>query len=120
MKAILEIASNAQMHRRALETARKLASGKKAQAADLHIGFESAAQLFAELTAERLRTLETLRRDGVQSIYALAKTLGRNYSNVHGDISRLISLGLVERDGDGVRAPFDELEIHVPLLAQAA
>jgi predicted transcriptional regulator len=52
--------------------------------------------------------------------YALAKTLGRNYSNVHGDIARLIALGLVERDSDGVRAPFDELEIHVPLLTETA
>ncbi len=119
MKAILEIASNAQMHRRALETARNL-TATGARAADLHIGFESAAQLFSELSAERLRTLETLRREGTQSIYALAKTLGRNYSNVHGDISRLIALDLVERDGNGVRVPFDELEIHVPLLAQAA
>ena len=119
MKAILEIASNEQMHRRALEAARNLAR-RKAQAADLHIGFEGAAHLFGELTAERLRTLETLRREGAQSIYALAKTLGRNYSNVHGDVSRLMALGLVEREDNGVRAPFDELEIHVPLLAQAA
>jgi len=119
MKAILEIASNDEMHRRALEAARNLdAAG--ARAADLHIGFESAAQLFAELSAERLRTLETLRREGAQSIYALARALGRNYSNVHGDVSRLIALGLVEREGQAVRAPFDELEIHVPLLARAA
>jgi predicted transcriptional regulator len=119
MKAILEITTNEQMHRRALAAARNLTT-KGAQATDLRIGFESAAQLLAELTVERLRTLETLRRDGAQSIYALAKALGRNYSNVHGDVSRLIALGLVERDNNGVRAPFDELEIHVPLLAQAA
>jgi predicted transcriptional regulator len=119
MKAIIEITSNAEMHRRALETARNLGAGK-VQAANLRIGFENAAQLFAELSAERLRTLETLRREGAQSIYALAKTLGRNYSNVHGDITRLMTLGLIERDGDGVYTPFDELEIHVPLLSHAA
>jgi predicted transcriptional regulator len=119
MKVIIEIASNEQMHRRALEAARKLTAGA-AQATDLRIGFESATQLLSELSAERLRTLQTLRREGTQSIYALAKTLDRNYSNVHGDVSRLIALGLVERVGDGVRAPFDELEIHVPLLVQAA
>jgi predicted transcriptional regulator len=119
MKAIIEITSNEQMHRRALETARHLAAGK-AKSTDLHIGFENTARLFSELSAERLRALETLRREGSQSVYALAKTLGRNYSNVHGDIARLIALGLVERDGNGVNAPFDELEIHVPLLAQAA
>lgn len=119
MKAIIEIAGNQDMHRRAVAAARALAAGK-IEAVDLRIGFESAAQVFAEFTAERLRTLETLRREGTQSIYMLAKSLGRNYSNVHGDVQRLIALGLVERDGDGVRVPFDELEIHVPLAALAA
>lgn len=56
----------------------------------------------------------------VAQCYALAKALGRNYSNVHGDVQRLMALGLVERDGDRVYAPFDELEIHVPLGARAA
>ena len=119
MKAIIEIASNQDMHRRAVAAARALAAGK-IEATDFRIGFESAAQVFAELTVERLRTLETLRRGGTQSVYALAKALGRNYSNVHGDVQRLMALGLVERDGDGVRAPFDELEIHLPLVGLAA
>ena len=107
------------MHRRAVAAAHALAAGK-VETADFRIGFESAAQVFAELTTERLRTLETLRREGSQSIYALARALGRNYSNVHGDVQRLMALGLVERDGEKVHAPFDELEIHVPLGAQAA
>jgi predicted transcriptional regulator len=128
MKAIIEVASNQDLHRRAVAAARALAAGK-IEATDLRIGFESAAQVFAELTPERLRTLETLRRTpgvspdrlgGVQSIYALAKLLGRNYSNVHGDVQRLIALGLVERDGEGVRVPFDALEIRVPLDARQA
>ena len=119
MKAIIEIASNADMHRHAVAAARALAAGK-VEADELHIGFESAAEVFAEFTAERLRTLETLRREGSQSIYALAKTLGRNYSNVHSDVQRLLALGLVERDADGVRVPFDALEIRVPLGTRAA
>lgn len=119
MKAIIEIATNADMHRHAMAAAGAHAAGA-ARATDYHLGFESAAQLFAELTTERLRTLETLRREGAQSIYALAKTLGRNYSNVHGDVQRLMVLGLVERDNKKVRVPFDELEIHVPLGARAA
>lgn len=119
MKAIIEIASNNDMHRRAISAARAHAAGH-AQASDYRIGFESAAQVFAELTVERLRTLETLRREGVQSIYALAKSLGRNYSNVHSDVQRLMALGLVERGENGVSAPFDELEIHVPLSEHAA
>lgn len=119
MKAIIEIAGDTEMHRRAIGAARALAAGK-VEAADYRLGFTSTGEVFAELTAERLRTLETLRREGAQSVYALAKTLGRNYSNVHRDVQRLMALGLVERDDDGVRVPFDELEIHVPLGARAA
>lgn len=119
MKAIIEITSNADMHRHAINAARALAAGK-VEATDYHLGFANAAQVFAELSPERLRTLETLHRNGVQSIYALAKTLERNYSNVHSDVQRLMALGLVERDSGGVRAPFDELEIHLPLGVQAA
>jgi predicted transcriptional regulator len=119
MKAIIEIASNKDMHRHAVAAARAQAAGH-AEATDFHLGFESAAQVFAELTVERLRTLEMLHKGGAQSIYALAKALSRNYSNVHNDVQRLMALGLVERGEDGVRAPFDELEIHVPLAERAA
>lgn len=119
MKAIIEIADNTDMHRRAVAAARALATGE-VQTADYRLGFSSAAEVFAELTAERLRTLQTLRAAGAMSIYALAKALGRNYSNVHQDVQRLIALGLVERDQDGVRVPFDALEIRVPLGARAA
>ena len=119
MKAIIEIASNNDMHRRAMAAARAQA-GSHAQSTDFRLGFESAAQVFAELTVERLRALETLRQEGTQSIYALAKTLGRNYSNVHSDVQRLMALGLVERGENGVSAPFDELEIHVPLSERVA
>ena len=118
MKAIIEIASNKDLHRRALETARAVAAGK-IEETEFRIGFESVAKVFADLTAERLRTLETLRSGGTQSVYALAKALGRNYSNVHSDVQRLMALGLIERDDEGVRAPFDALEIHVPLGARA-
>lgn len=119
MKAIIEIVSNEDAHRRAVAAARAH-SGGQTQATDYRLGFETAAQVFAELTAQRMHTLETLRRDGAQSIYALAKTLGRNYSNVHGDVQRLIALGLIQRGEDGISVPFDELEIHVSLDARAA
>lgn len=119
MKAIIEIASNADMHRREVAAASALAAGR-VQTADYRLGFASAAEVFAELTSERLRTLETLHAHGTLSVYALAKQLERNYSNVHQDVQRLIALGLVERDESGVRVPFDALEIRVSLGTRAA
>lgn len=67
-----------------------------------------------------MRTRETLKSRGRKSIYVLAITLERNYSNVHSDIQRLITLGLVERDGDGFHVPFDAVEIHLCLGAAQA
>jgi predicted transcriptional regulator len=87
---------------------------------DFHLSFESARQLFAEITPARLDLLDTLRKNGPCSIYALAKAATRNYSNVHTDIARLIDLGLVEKtDGETIHVPFDDVEVHFH-LAQAA
>jgi predicted transcriptional regulator len=69
--------------------------------------------LLRTLTAARWELLERLRDVGPLSIYQLAKRLGRDYKNVHTDVSRLVEVGLVEkRDGrvhvawDVVRAEF--------------
>ena len=76
--------------------------------------------MFAELTPARLDLLDTLRRTGACSVNALAKAAGRNYSNVHTDVSRLEELGLIERsEGGAVSVPFDAVEIRFP-LAQVA
>ena len=84
------------------------------------LNFESARSLFAELTPARLDLLDTLRRVGPCSIYAVAKAAERNYSNVHTDVTRLEELGLIERSEDGnVLVPFESVEILVP-LAQVA
>jgi predicted transcriptional regulator len=88
--------------------------------ADYHLSFESARKLFSELTPARFDLLQTLRNTGSCSVYALAKMAERNYSNVHGDIARLIDLGLVERaEDDTVCVPFDDVEVHFH-LAKAA
>jgi len=69
--------------------------------------------LLRTLTAARWELLERLREAGPLSIYQLAKRLGRDYKNVHTDVSRLVEVGLIEkRDGrvhvawDVVRAEF--------------
>ena len=40
--------------------------------------------------------------------------MGRNYSNVHADVQKLIEHGLVEKDeGDHVFVPFDDVLVRV-------
>ncbi len=114
MKAIIEILPRGGIFNAARAD---LAAGGNT---DYHLAFESARLLFSELTPARLDLLDTLRRLGPSTIYALAKAAGRNYSNVHADVSRLIELGLIERcEDDKVYVPFDDVEVHFRLAAAA-
>ena len=117
MKVIIEVARKGSIFRTA---AQQLANARQGQTPDFRLSFESARSLFAELTPARLDLLDTLRRVGPCSVYALAKAAERNYSNVHTDVSRLEELGLIERsEADAISVPFESVEILVP-LAQVA
>lgn len=64
--------------------------------------------LLRTLTPARWELLDRLREAGPLSIYQLAKRLGRDYKNVHTDVSRMADIGLVEKDADGrVSVPWD-------------
>lgn len=117
MKAIIEVARKGAV----FDTARKqIAMAGGGESPDYYLSFESARALFSELTPARLDLLNTLRGLGQSSVYALAKASGRNYSNVHADIARLIELGLVDRnDDDTVEVRFDAVDIHMPLARVA-
>src|SRR3990170_7197485 len=117
MKAVIEVSRKGSIFGAA---AKQVAAARQGKVPDYRLSFESARSLFAELTPARLDLLDTLRRTGPCSVYALAKAAERNYSNVHTDVSRLEELGLVERAQDGtVSVPFDSIEIRFP-LAQVA
>ncbi len=117
MKAIIEVAKTGL----AVRAARKqIAQTRGGRSPDFRLSFESARSLFAELTPTRVDLLDTLRRIGPCSIYALAKAAERNYSNVHSDVARLETLGLIERTDDrSVVVPYESVEIVLP-LAQVA
>ena len=117
MKAVIEVAKPGA----AVRTARKqFTAATKGRTPDFHLSFESARSLFSELTPARVDLLDTLRKVGPCSVYALAKAAERNYSNVHTDVARLEELGLIERtDEDAVFVPYESVEILLP-LAQVA
>lgn len=120
MKAIIEIAPIGSV----FGTARKQIKATEASpawGADYHLSFESARAMFTELTPARIDLLEALRRLGPCSVYALAKAVARNYSNVHTDIGKLEEHKLVRRTPeDAVFVPFEAVEIHLELLKKAA
>jgi predicted transcriptional regulator len=118
MKAIIELSSKGSIF---IAVKQQISEAQKeGKSIDYHLGFESARALFSDLTPARIDLLDTLRRMGPSSMYALAKTANRNYSNIHTDVSRLLELGLIDRSEDGlVSVPFDAIEIRFP-LAQVA
>ena len=113
MKAVIEVSRKGSVFRTA---AKQVAAARSGRPPDFKLNFESARSLFAELTPARLDLLDSLRRVGPCSVYALAKAADRNYSNVHTDVARLVELGLIERGLDAsVSVPFESVEILVPL-----
>jgi len=118
MKAIVEVARHGLDE--ALEIARRFDAGEAVPEADYYLRFDSARLLLSHLTGSRMELLDRLRRTGPCNVAQLAKSAGRNYSNVHRDVAALEDLGLVERNEAGqVLVPFDAVEIHLG-LAQAA
>ena len=71
------------------------------------LAFESWDTLSRVLTGKRMELLGYVRRHDVASVRALAKALGRDYSNVHADVQVLSGAGLVTVGVSGPRAEYD-------------
>jgi len=84
------------------EAAWHLASGRPAPAPLAVLSFADLPLLVKTLTPARWALLERLKALGPTSIFALARQLGRDYKNVHTDVSRLVELNLVEKAPDGL------------------
>lgn len=80
------------------------------------VSFESAVTLMKTLTPRRLEVLRQLHNLGKSSIRALAKTLNRDYSNVHQDIKALHQAGLVLQNKLGSYSmPWDKIVTEIPM-----
>ncbi len=80
-----------------------------------HLVFESWDALARVLTGKRMELLRYVRRHKVASVRALAKALGRDYSNVHADVRALAAAGLLDATGNGVRADYDAIETKIAI-----
>src|ERR1700732_3108633 len=74
------------------------------------LAFESWDALTRVLTGKRMELLRYVRRHDVTSVRALAKALGRDYSNVHADVQALTAAGLLDATDGGVQADYDVIE----------
>jgi predicted transcriptional regulator len=80
-----------------------------------HLAFESWDLLARVLTGKRMELLRYVRRHKVTSIRALAKALGRDYSNVYADVQALTAAGLLDATDSGVRADYDAIETKIAI-----
>jgi len=64
------------------------------------LSFSDLPLLTRTLSPARWALLQALREEPA-SIYQLAKRLGRDYKNVHTDVTQLAAIGLIERDDEG-------------------
>jgi predicted transcriptional regulator len=79
------------------------------------IAFESWDALARILTGKRMELLRYVHRHKVTSVRALAKALGRDYSNVHADVQALTEAGLLDATDGGVRADYDAIETTIAI-----
>ncbi len=80
-----------------------------------HLAFESWTALARVLTAKRMALLRHVRRHPAASVRALAKALGRDYSNVHADVQALTAAGLLDTTGGSLRADYDAIETRIAI-----
>src|SRR5579863_2272861 len=80
-----------------------------------HLVFESWDGLARVLTGKRMELLRYVHRHKVASVRALAKALGRDYSNVHADVQALTAAGLLEAAENGLRADYDAIETKIAM-----
>ena len=119
MKAIIELSSWKNSQARALRAAKRADAGKVAST-DYHLDFDSMTSLFSDITPARMQVIETSKQLGALSVYALAKSLGRNYSNVHRDVGKVLELELMARDEDGkVYVPWKDVVLNVSLTGDS-
>lgn len=81
-----------------------------------HVTFVTLESLVSVMSPKRLELLRALRAMGPTSIRALASALARDYKSVHGDVTLLVTAGLIRRTADGaISAPWDKVRAELDL-----
>ena len=96
----------------------KRAEGREKLEVNQRLCFENLETLLKTLTTGRWVLLRKLRTNGPMSVRALAKALDRDYKNVHTDVRRLETIGLIGRSKESkIEVPWDIVEAQLRLAA---
>ena len=113
--ARLHVGTVEEMGKRFVAAWRRLERGKKVR--ETHLTFFDLETMMATLSPKRLALLKLVRRHPAGSVAELARTLGRDYKRVHADVCVLVQAGLIVRNENGIRAPYDSIQATVSLSA---
>ena len=89
---------------------------ERAESGDLNeeiiLSFDNFQTLMKVLNPRRLKELQTIRKVYPQgtSIRQVSQTMKIDYKQIHSDISALIESGLVIKENQKIRVPFDQIE----------
>ena len=81
------------------------------------ISFTAPELVWQVLTAKRWELLKALCGAGPVSIREAARRVDRDVKAVHGDITALLSAGILSRGGGGVEFPFEAVKVEFLLHA---
>lgn len=108
----LGIATRGRLNKRYLEAFKGKSQGS-------FISFESPAVLFKVVSGQRWELIKMMSGAGAMSIREASRRLQRDIKAVHGDVTALISAGILQKTDDNrIVFPFDA--IHVDFLLKAA
>ena len=105
----------AAMGKRFVDTWHRVQAGEPVDEA--HVTFLSFQAMTETLSPRRLELLRFVRQHGAASVRELAASLGRDYKNVHQDVSALESEGLLVREGRRLTAPWNEVQASISLAS---
>lgn len=111
----LHVGSIEEMGKRFIGAWHRLEHGEEVK--ETNLTFFSLEMMMSTLSPKRLALLRHVHQHPAHTVSALAKTLGRDYKRVHEDVSALAHAGLIVRDGNGIRAPYDSVQAIVSLEA---
>lgn len=114
-KVSLHVGSLDEMAGRFVGAWKQLEAGQGVEAT--HLTFFDLETMMATLSPKRLAILRDVHQQPAATVAALAKRLGRDYKRVHDDVAALVHAGLLERDKQGIRAPYDSVQATVSLEA---
>ena len=113
----IHIESETDFFERAVIAAKQIDAGSPILSPE-HLSFTTYEQFTSALSDKRMELLSALKGLGPSSIRALSKRVARDYKSVHGDVGRLMELGLIEKREDGlIDAPYDKIVSEIRLKA---